>query len=216
MGDLIADPFRAARLLLTLRREGVTNPHLLKLMEATDRSAFAGQEFAELAFEDTFLPLPCGQAILPPLVTAQILDAAGMRSGHTGRVLLVGGGGGYMAALASPLCEHLVVAERYRRLAHETGARLEEMGYLNVATRHADGLTGLQQDGPYDRILLTGQVDSMPHELVDALTPAGFIIAPGTDGERGLLRLVGQQGETARRALAWPLQPLATGVSASL
>lgn len=216
MGDLIADPFRAARLLLTLRREGITDPHLLQLMEATDRSDFAGSEFSELAFEDTFLPLHCGQAVLPPLVTAQILQAAGLQPGQTARVLLVGGGSGYMAALAAPLCEHLVVAERYRRLARETGARLAQMGHENITVLHADGLTGLQDEGPYDRILLAGRSDHVPQALIGALTPGGFIVAPGGDAETGDLRIIGHEGEMARRALAAPLTTLTKGVSTSL
>ena len=216
MGDLSGDPFQAARLLLTLRREGVTDPNLLKLIEATNRCDFAGAEFAGLAFEDVYLPTPCGQAVLPPLATAQILQAGALQPEETGRVLLVGAGSGYMAALAAPLCARLVAAERYRRLAREAGARLKALGYENVAVRHADGLTGLVEEGPYDRILLTGTIGQVPDTLVEALAPGGFIVAPAIDGDGGTIRLVGQGGEIARRGLSRQLQPLKHGMSAAL
>ncbi|NBC21485.1 MAG: protein-L-isoaspartate O-methyltransferase [Alphaproteobacteria bacterium] len=217
MAGLTGDPFRAARLLLALRREGVTDSHLLTRMESTDRSDFAGEEHAGLAFEDCYLPIACGQAVLPPLAVGQILQAGGLRPGETGPVLLVGGGSGYMAALAAPLCERLVVAERYRQLAREAGSRLEKAGISNAVMRHGDGLEGLAEEGPYERILLAGSVEEVPGALIAALAPGGRLIAPQAGDEPAKLRIIGDGGETiAVRSLCRDLPALRPGLSTVL
>ena len=216
MAGIGADPFRAARLVLALRSGGVSHPGLVRQMETTDRSAFTSPDHGELAFQDCYLPIACGQAVLPPLVTGQILQAGLAGCAASARVLLVGAGSGYMAALMAPLCGEIVAAERYGRLAREAGARLADLGFHNVTVRHGDGLEGFGADGPYDRIVLTGSVEEVPSALTGALAPGGHVAAPAIEGGLGVLRIVGAGGLTETRRLSRRLQPLQPGVAAML
>ena len=170
MAELIADPMRAARLVLQLRQNGVTSGPVLKAMETIDRSAFAAPGLRDLAFEDAYLPIACGQAILPPVTTGKLMQAMGFADGRPSRVLLVGAGSGYMAALIAGLSDHVVAAERYRTLVEAARDRLAAVSVTNIDVVHADGLTGCAEFGPFDRILLTGSVDTRTAGRAD---PAG-------------------------------------------
>ncbi|MEX1250084.1 MAG: protein-L-isoaspartate(D-aspartate) O-methyltransferase, partial [Hyphomonas sp.] len=133
MAGLIADPFRAARLLLHLRQEGVSDARVLTAMETIDRAAFVDDPaLAPLAFEDAMLPIPCGQVILRPAMTGQLLQALALPEDGSAKVLLVGLGAGYMTALAASLSRHVYAVDRYARLVREWQARLQRLGIANV------------------------------------------------------------------------------------
>ena len=190
MAKLIADPFRSARLVLALRRRGITNDGVLSALETIDRAAFVTDELSELAAEDCALPIPCGQTILRPLITAYMLRALAISPGSEQRVLLVGSGSGYTAVLLSQLCRHVYGVERYQRLAESSKKRLEELGVNNITVRHGDGLLGLPGHGPFERILLTGAVDAIPQVLLSQLTRQGLLVAPlvRESGEQNLVQ----------------------------
>ena len=179
MAELIADPFRAARLVLHLRQIGITDDAVLKAMETIDRGAFIDNpELLWLAFEDCVLPIPCGQMIPRPGVTAQLLQALDIKTLREARILLIGMGSGFTAALAAQLGADVFAVERYQRLCDEARARIVKLRLENVAVRQGDGLLGWPERGPYDRILLTGAVSEVPSALLEQLTPDGLLVAP--------------------------------------
>lgn len=182
MAELIADPFRAARLLLHLRQEGVTDPLVLAAMETIGRAAFVDAPGLEaLAFEDAMLPIPCGQVMLRPSATGHLLQAMGLRREGDARVLLAGFGSGYMAALLSQLAGHVFAVERFRRLTEEGRARMARLGISNVSISHGDGLEGWAEQGPFDAIVLAGAVEAVPEGLTAQLVREGRLIVPLAD-----------------------------------
>ena len=179
MAELIADPFRAARLLLHLRQEGVTDPLVLAAMETIGRAAFADAPGLEaLAFEDAMLPIPCGQVMLRPSAAGHLLQAMGLKREQAARVLLVGFGSGYLAALLSQLAGHVFAVERFWRLTEEGRARMARLGISNVSISHGDGLEGWAEQGPFDAIVLAGAVEAVPEGLTAQLVREGRLIVP--------------------------------------
>lgn len=214
MAELIADPFRAARLLLHLRQEGVTDPLVLAAMETIGRAAFVDAPGLEaLAFEDAMLPIPCGQVMLRPSVTGHLLQAMGLRRERDARVLLVGFGSGYMAALLSQLAGHVFAVERFRRLTEEGRARMARLGIPNVSVSHGDGLEGWAEQGPFDAIVLAGAAGRMPEGLAAQLVREGRLIVPLADSHgRATLVSWNAAGEvTARQPLFQWMPRLAEG-----
>ncbi|MEQ9435359.1 methyltransferase domain-containing protein [Hyphomonas sp.] len=217
MAELIADPFRAARLVLHLRQEGITDDGVLKAMETIDRGAFVdGPGLDKLAFEDCILPIPCGQIVPRPAVTGQLLQALQIRQVREARILLVGVGSGYTAALAAQLGADVFAMDRYRRLCDAARRRMLELGLGNVAVRHGDGLFGWPERGPYDRILLTGAIDEVPDVLLQQLARGGALIAPFRTADAQHLLRIGADGTQERLAIARPLPPLMDGASKAL
>lgn len=216
MVDLIADPFRAARLILSLRRVGVTDNDVLQAMETIDRGAFVDDALADLAFEDCALPIACGQTVPSPVLTAQLLQAMQLGSQRDARVLLVGAGSGYMATVAAELAVHVYAIERYRRLAVATIKQLERLKIEKVSIRHADGLKGWSEQGPYDRIILTGSVETIAQPLLEQLTKTGHIIAPiaGADGTQ--ITRISPDGTRSVLPLRASLLPLIDGLAHAL
>ncbi|MEO1323726.1 MAG: methyltransferase domain-containing protein [Pseudomonadota bacterium] len=178
MADLIPDPLRAARLILSLRRQGITDDGVLTALETVDRGVFVEASLRSLVAEDCALPIPCGQSIPRPIVTAKLLRALHIEPGKDARVLLVGSGSGYTAALLCQISRHVYGVERYERLVEQSRARLSELGVENVTIRHGNGLEGLSQHGPFDRILLAGAVKTIPAVLMGQLAKDGRLVTP--------------------------------------
>lgn len=214
MAELIADPFRAARLLLHLRQEGVTDPDVLAAMETIGRGAFVDDPaLEELIFEDAMLPIPCGQVMLRPSAAGHLLQALALQPGQAARVLLVGLGSGYMAALLAQFAGQVYAVERFRRLTDAAQARLERLGITNVTAGQRDGLDGWPEHGPYDAILLAGAVDAVPAGLAGQLTRTGALVAPVQSGAEAarIIRLDSAGRETANRPLFQWVPPLIEG-----
>ncbi len=191
MVDLISDPFRAARLVLSLRRQGITNDGVLAALETVDRGAFVTPELASMGGEDCALPILCGQSIPKPVVTARLLKALSVSPGKEDRVLLIGAGSGYTVALLAQISRHVYAVERYRAMVDSARARLAELKVENVTVRHGDGLEGLTEHGPFDRILLAGAVKTIPAVLLEQLTRDGALVAAvaSSSGEQVLRRV---------------------------
>jgi protein-L-isoaspartate(D-aspartate) O-methyltransferase len=217
MADLIADPFRAARLVLHLRQEGVTDDGVVKAMETIDRGAFVdGGELAALAFEDCVLPLGCGQFIPRPGVTGQLLQALQIRRPREGRLLIVGAGSGYTAALAAQLCADVFAVERFRTLADLARARMIKLGLGTVSVRHEDGLFGWPERGPFDRILLTGAVDEVPEVLLGQLARGGILVTPVNKPSGQVIIRMRPDRSEQRLPMTHPLPPLTEGRALAL
>lgn len=215
--DLIADPFRAARLLLHLRQEGVTDPRVLTAMETLDRSAFVDDpSLAPLAFEDAVLPIPCGQIVLRPAATGHLLQAMDLPEGRSAKVLLVGFGSGYMASLAASLAGQVFAIDRYARLVEEGQARLARLGIGNITLRQGDGQNGWPEAGPFDRIVLACAVPDVPDLLIDQLTWGGKLAAPVVAGQARAIVSVSAGGETQRTPFFQQVPALVEGRAAVL
>ena len=185
MGSIGSDPFQAARLILILRRAGVTDNSVLTAMEDIPRDHFVGEDVASLAFEDAALPIACGQTNLRPSLVGHMLQFADLGQG-IGRVLLVGSGSGYITALLSQLAKEVTAVERHKRLFVAGKNKIAELGVSNVRCLHGDGLLGCPDDAPFDRIILMGLAEAAPVALLSQLAGDGWLIQPilTTDGQQ--------------------------------
>ncbi|MBA3069811.1 MAG: methyltransferase domain-containing protein [Hyphomonas sp.] len=217
MAGLIADPYRAARLLLHLRQEGVTDARVLTAMETLDRAAFVDDAaLAPLAFEDAVLPIPCGQVILRPAATGHLLQALALPEDGGARVLLVGFGAGYMTAVAASLAAHVYAVERYARLVTEGRSRLDRLGIGNVTVVQGDGLAGWPEQGPFDRIVLAGAAAEVPAALLAQLATDGRLAAPVVSGAGCEVVSVTADGAAQRTPFFQPVPALTEGRAAVL
>lgn len=195
MGDVIEDPFRSARLLLSLRQSGVTHGAVLRAMEQVDRADFAPAALARLAYGDVDIPIALGQSIPSPHVIGQLLGAMGFKDAPDGRTLLVGAGSGYTAALLAQMSDRVIAVERLGGLADACETRLARLGVPRVTVRHGDGLLGQASDGPYDRAVLLGTVEAIPDGVLAAMVDGGVVVAPvRTSAGVIVRRIVGGEG----------------------
>ena len=162
--------------LLTLRRRGIADQAVLRAMDEVPRAVFVADEFSGAAHEDRALPIACGQTISQPYVVAYMTEKLGVARDN--RVLEVGTGSGYQAAVLSRLAGEVVSIERYRTLAEAARARLAKLGYDNVEIVVGDGLAGWPERAPYDRIMVTAAAERMPETLVDQLAEGGVMLLP--------------------------------------
>lgn len=159
-----------------LRQRGIDDPLLLAAFEAVPREEFVSERERDHAYSDRALPLDAGQTVSQPFVVAVMLDALHLRE-HM-RLLEVGAGSGYAAAVAAQLVSKVIGLERIATLADEATARLARLGIGNVEIHHADGHDGWPEAAPYDAILVSAATEKLPHALVGQLTEGGRIIAP--------------------------------------
>jgi protein-L-isoaspartate(D-aspartate) O-methyltransferase len=167
---------RQMQFVYTLRSHGVTNPDVLKAMEATPRAEFLEGIFRERAFEDTPLPIACGQTISQRTVVGLMTQA--LEVSKRCKVLEIGTGSGYQAAVLSPLVRRVYTFERHRRLARGARALFERMGLVNITVVIGDGSQGLPEQAPFDRILLTAAAEDPPSLLLDQLRVGGIMVLP--------------------------------------
>jgi protein-L-isoaspartate(D-aspartate) O-methyltransferase len=160
----------------TLRSRGVTNADVLKAMEQTDRSDFLEGIFQERAFEDTPLPIACGQTISQPTVVGLMTQA--LEVTRRCKVLEVGTGSGYQAAILARLARRVYTVERHRRLARRTRELFQPLGLHNITVVHGDGSHGLPEQAPFDRIIVTAAAEDPPQILLDQLRPGGIMVLP--------------------------------------
>src|SRR3984893_9337560 len=150
--------------LLGLRRRGISDPAVLRAMDEVPREHFVESSFVDNAYADQALPIACGQTISQPYVVAFMTEQLGVRPDH--RVLEVGTGSGYQAAILSRLAREVISVERYRTLADTARQRLATLGYDNVDVRVGDGLAGVPDAAPYDRIMVTAAAETIPEALL--------------------------------------------------
>jgi protein-L-isoaspartate(D-aspartate) O-methyltransferase len=167
---------RAAALVMALRGQGIHDKRVLEAMEKIPREVFVEEPFLPSAYENSALPIACGQTISQPYIVAYMTEA--LEVGPRMRVLEIGTGSGYQAAVLSPLCRRVFTIERHRPLLDVARARFEKLGLHNVVSRHGDGLKGWPEQAPFDRILLAAAVAEVPQALIDQLAPGGILIAP--------------------------------------
>jgi len=175
---------------LTLRRRGISDQAVLRAMEEVPREAFVeGVDRAD-AYRDSALGIACGQTISQPFVVAYMTEQLQLQKSH--RVLEIGTGSGYQAAVLSRLAGHVVTVERFRTLADGARRRLQELGYDNVEIILGDGLNLPDELGKFDRIIVTAAMEKIPDSLAEHLASEGILIAPvgPQHGIQTLVRLV--------------------------
>ncbi len=188
--------------LLTLRRRGISDQAVLRAMDEVPRGDFVEGEFAGRAYADQALPIECGQTISQPYVVAYMTEQLGLSPHH--RVLEVGTGSGYQAAVLSRLAREVVSIERYRTLAEQARARLAALGYDNVEVVVGDGFAGVPEKAPYDRIIVTAAAEEVPQALLEQLADdGGVMILPlgPRDGPQHIIKLTKSQTEISRENL---------------
>jgi protein-L-isoaspartate(D-aspartate) O-methyltransferase len=186
-----ADPreTQLARLVLALRSQGVTDPAVLAAIERTPRDLFTPDLFKERSWEDSALPIACGQTISQPIVG---LMTQALTLEPRARVLEIGTGSGYQTAVLSRLARLVYTVERYRTLKKEAEARFETLQLTNVITKFGDGGLGWPEQAPFDRILVTAAAPSEPKSLLRQLKPAGVLVVPiGKGPVQKLMRYAG-------------------------
>jgi protein-L-isoaspartate(D-aspartate) O-methyltransferase len=165
-----------ARLILSLRSQGVSEPAVLNALEQTPRDLFTPKLFQERAWEDSALPIACGQTISQPFIVGLMTQALTIEP--RARVLEIGTGSGYQTAVLSRLARLVYTIERYRTLMGEAEARFKTLELGNIITRFADGGEGWPEQAPFDRILVTAAAPAEPKTLLAQLKPSGILVAP--------------------------------------
>lgn len=167
---------RKMQFLYTLRSKGVTDSRTLSAMEKIDRGAFVRGLFAERAYEDMPLPIPCGQTISQPSVVGLMTQALNVQPRD--KVLEVGTGSGYQAAVLSQLARRVYSVDRFSRLVREAQEAFDALGIVNITTFSADGSYGLPDQAPFDRIIVTAAAEDPPGPLLAQLRVGGIMVVP--------------------------------------
>lgn len=177
MTDFVSE--REAMVERQLRRRGIDEPLILDAFRAVPREAFISSEYAHLAYGDHPLPIEAGQTISQPYIVALMIQAAGIGPEH--KVLEVGSGSGYAAAVIGRIATQLIGIERQHALVDAARERLRHLGFDNVSIREGDGTRGCPDEAPFDAILAAASGSHVPETLVDQLAPGGTIVMPVGD-----------------------------------
>ncbi|MFY9211654.1 MAG: protein-L-isoaspartate(D-aspartate) O-methyltransferase [Aestuariivita sp.] len=175
--------------LYALRSKGVTDKRVLQAMEEIDRGPFIRGLFAERAYEDMPLPINCGQTISQPSIVGLMTQA--LQISPRDKVLEVGTGSGYQAAILSKLARRVYTIDRHRRLVQEAREIFESLDLTNVTAVTGDGSFGLPEQAPFDRILVTAAAEDPPGPLLAQLKIGGIMVVPvgQSDAVQTLIRV---------------------------
>jgi protein-L-isoaspartate(D-aspartate) O-methyltransferase len=180
---------RKMQFLFALRSKGVTDQHVLAAMEKVDRGMFIKGLFSERSYEDMPLPIACGQTISQPSVVGLMTQA--LQINPRDKVLEVGTGSGYQAAILSQLARRVYTVDRHRRLVAEAREIFEALDLANITSILGDGSFGLPDQAPFDRILLTAAAEDPPPLLLSQLKVGGIMVLPvgQSDHVQSLIRV---------------------------
>jgi protein-L-isoaspartate(D-aspartate) O-methyltransferase len=194
-----ADDVERMEFQLALRRRGISDQAVLRAMDEVPREYFVAPGFTENAYADQALPIACGQTISQPFVVAYMTEKLEVEPDH--RVLEIGTGSGYQAAVLSRLARKVVSVERYRTLADAARARIETLGYSNVTVLVGDGMAGAPELAPFDRIMVTAAAEEVPEALVAQLADGGQMVLPvgPRHGAQYIVKLTKASGGTLTR-----------------
>ncbi len=192
---------RKLRLIMELRREGVTDHTVLAAIERTPRDAFLPLTFKARAYENTALPIGHGQTISQPFVVAMMTQA--LQLNDRMKVLEIGTGSGYQAAVLARLCRRVYTIERHKPLLDESAARFTSLRLHNITAKLGDGHKGWPEQQPFHAILITCATTAIPPVLFDQLAEGGVLVAPVGDirQPQRLLRYRRQEKEVVREDL---------------
>jgi len=171
----VTDP-RKVQLIMELRGQGIDDARVLDAIERTPRDVFVDKPLEYAAFNNTALPIACGQTISQPYVVAYMTQHLDVKPNM--RVLEIGTGSGYQAAVLSPLCRRVYTIERHKPLLDQALARFKALKLHNIATKLGDGHKGWPEQAPFDRIILSCAVEKVPPILIEQLKIGGILLAP--------------------------------------
>ena len=181
--------FRDRMVAAQLKRRGIADPHVLEAMGQVPREEFVAPGYGEFAYEDSALPIAEGQSISQPYIVAAMIEAAAIAPGD--KVLEIGAGSGYAAAILSRMAAQVFAIERHASLTEAAEARFKKLGYRNIHLLTGDGTKGWPEEAPFDAIIVSAVGPKAPQALKDQLRIGGALILPvGEAGEQRLLRLV--------------------------
>lgn len=187
-----------AALVLRLRAEGISDIDLLTAVEQTPRSQFVPSQFADDAYSTRTIPIDCGSFMEGADMAVKMLARLQVKPGQ--RVLEIGTGSGFTAAVLGRMAERVVSIDRYRTLVQSAQKRMEGLGLRNVVTRLADGSNGLTGEGTFDRILITAAFTTFPRFMAEQLVSGGVLIAPlMVDDERCVMMRLSKTGSRFER-----------------
>ncbi len=199
---------------MELRRAGIIDTGVLSALERVPREEFVLSNFGDQAYENTALPIEHGQTISQPYVVAFMTQALAL--GPRMRVLEIGTGSGYQAAVLSGLCRRVYTVERYRSLLRQAEGRFRKLGIGNIVTRVGDGYLGWPEQSPFERILVTAAAPEAPRALKEQLAVGGVMIVPvGRSGaNQDVVRVRrSEEGYSCDRLLPVRFVPLVEGIA---
>jgi protein-L-isoaspartate(D-aspartate) O-methyltransferase len=207
------------RLATSLRESGIKNARVIEVIRNLPRHHFIDQALQSRAYENTALPIGHGQTISQPWVVARMTEALlehfDAKQGMPKKVLEIGTGSGYQAAVLSALVTQVYTVERIEELLRQARRRFRQLGLNNLRTRHDDGKLGWADEAPFDAMILTAAGDTIPYPLLDQLSPDGVLVAPvGSPSSQVLIRMRGDgQGDFVQEELgAVSFVPLLGGI----
>ncbi len=201
------------RLIMELRREGISDRSVLSAIERIPREVFVPDPFQDRAYDNTALPISQGQTISQPFVVAFMTQE--LQLGDRMKVLEVGTGSGYQAAILSRLCRRVYTIERYRSLLQEANQRFEQLRLYNITTRLGDGNKGWPEQAPFERIMVTAGAEAVPRALAEQLADGGIMLVPVGPREEQQIVRVRRDGDdfTEQNLLPVRFVPLVEGVA---
>ena len=200
------------RLIAELRNSGIADENVLAAIASVDRERFVTQTFAERAWENTALPIAFGQTISQPLVVAAMTEA--LRVGPRMKVLEIGTGSGYQAAVLAKLARRVYSVERFKPLSKAAERLLLDLGIYNVVVDINDGSKGWPGQAPFDRIIVTAAAEERPQALIDQLAVGGILIVPvGRDPTSQVVERIVKNESGLQRDTLMPVRfvPLVAG-----
>jgi protein-L-isoaspartate(D-aspartate) O-methyltransferase len=206
-----------AAFMLRLRGRGGVGKDIVAAFEATPRTHFLPGQFHNIAWSDRMLPIECGEAIEGTDLQAHIISALHIEPGS--RILEIGTGSGYTAAVMSRLASRITTLDRYKTLVDQARQRFEQFGIQNVHARQVDGSNGLAAEGPFDRIIVWAAFEGHPRIFVDQLSSGGTMVAAiGPEEERQVLVRLTKVGSRFDREDIGEVrfQPISRGLAAVL
>lgn len=203
-------------LIMSLRRQGIRDKRVLNAIERIPRETFINANFRKQAYEDHALPIECGQTISQPFIVAYMTEQ--LQVSDRMKVLEVGTGSGYQAAVLSKLCRRVYTIERYRTLLRDAVKRFDELHLHNITSKVGDGGDGWREQAPFDRIIITAAAPSIPQKLVEQLKPGGIMIVPvgiaSGRGDQNLVRIERtEEGVLQKNLMPVRFVPLVEGVA---
>ena len=202
------------RLVARLKEEGIKDPRVIDVIRNVPRHHFIDQALHSRAYENTALPIGHGQTISQPWVVARMTEAL-LEFGIPQKVLEIGTGSGYQAAVLAALVPQVFTVERIEELLRQARRRFRQLGLTQIRSRHDDGKLGWPDEAPFDAIILTAAGDTVPTRILDQLSPAGVLVAPvGSPSRQTLIRMRGDgQGDFIQEELgAVSFVPLLGGI----
>lgn len=184
---------KGQKLAELLKQQGIRHEAVLRVIASTPRELFVEPILTHKAYENTALPIGQGQTISQPYIVARMSELL-LANSACQKVLEIGTGSGYQAAILAQLVPHLFTVERIKALQWQAKRRLQQLDLHNVAMKHGDGWQGWQAKGPYDAIIVTAAAATVPQELLTQLQDGGCLLLP-VGQERQALQLIKRQGQ---------------------